>query len=124
MGVAPLADPSGVGADLNTIGSGGLSCVSCVVHRPPGLLWFGLPSDAAGPNQRIEALELFGTTLAHLNRAEAGEEVSSSVPTLIAIRDKVAVALREEADELCRPRQSGDTGSDVVSEAGRSWADA
>ena len=47
--------------------------------------------------QRIEALELLGMTLAHLNDADATGEVSPRVPLLIAIRDKLAVALREES---------------------------
>ena len=46
--------------------------------------------------ERVEALELLGMTLAHLNDAEARSEVSPRVPMLMAIRDKFAVALREE----------------------------
>ena len=46
--------------------------------------------------QRIELLELLGMTLAHLNDAEARAEVSPRVPLLMAIRDKLALALREE----------------------------
>ena len=46
---------------------------------------------------RIEALELLGMTLAHLNDAETRAEVSPRVPVLIAIRDKLALALREES---------------------------
>jgi hypothetical protein len=46
--------------------------------------------------ERIEALELLGMTLAHLNDAEARGEVSPRVPLLMAIRDKLALALREE----------------------------
>jgi hypothetical protein len=46
--------------------------------------------------ERIEALELLGMTLAHLNDAQARGEVSARVPILIAIRDKLALALREE----------------------------
>jgi hypothetical protein len=46
--------------------------------------------------ERIEALELLGMTLAHLNDAESRGEVSPRVPVLTAIRDKLAVALREE----------------------------
>ncbi len=45
---------------------------------------------------RVEALELLGMTLAHLNDAEARGEVSARVPLLMAIRDKLAAALREE----------------------------
>jgi predicted DNA-binding protein (UPF0251 family) len=47
--------------------------------------------------ERIEALELLGMTLAHLNDAEARVEVSPRVPLLRAIRDKLALALREES---------------------------
>lgn len=46
--------------------------------------------------ERIEALELLGMTLAHLNDAEARADVSSRVPLLMAIRDKLARGLREE----------------------------
>ncbi|MGB9111505.1 MAG: hypothetical protein WCF24_02130 [Acidimicrobiales bacterium] len=46
--------------------------------------------------ERVEALELLGMTLAHLNDAEARAEVSPRVPLLMAIRDKLARALREE----------------------------
>jgi len=35
-------------------------------------------------------------TLAHLSGAEARGEVSARVPLLLAIRDKLAVALRED----------------------------
>lgn len=45
---------------------------------------------------RIEALELLAMTLAHLNDAESRGEVSPRVPVLMAIRDKLAAALREE----------------------------
>ena len=47
--------------------------------------------------ERVEALELLGMTLAHLNDAEARAEVSPRVPLLMAIRDKFAHALREES---------------------------
>ncbi len=47
--------------------------------------------------ERVEALELLGMTLAHLNEAEARAEVSPRIPMLMAIRDKLAVALREES---------------------------
>ena len=50
----------------------------------------------SGEFERIEALELLGMTLAHLNDAEARSEMSSRVPLLMAIRDKLAQALREE----------------------------
>ena len=46
--------------------------------------------------ERVEALELLGMTLAHLQDAEARSEVSVRVPLLLAIRDKLAAALREE----------------------------
>lgn len=45
--------------------------------------------------ERIEALELLGMTLAHLNDAEARADLSPRVPLLIAIRDKIAHALQE-----------------------------
>lgn len=47
--------------------------------------------------ERVEALELLGMTLAHLNDAEARAEVSPRLPLLMAIRDKLAFALREES---------------------------
>jgi hypothetical protein len=47
--------------------------------------------------ERVEAFELLGMTLAHLNNAEARREVSPRVPLLMSIRDKLAVALREES---------------------------
>jgi hypothetical protein len=46
--------------------------------------------------ERVEALELLGTTLAHLNDADSRNEVSPRVPLLMAIRDKLANALRED----------------------------
>ena len=46
--------------------------------------------------ERVEALELLGMTLAHLNDAEARTEISPRVPLLLAIRDKLAFGLREE----------------------------
>jgi hypothetical protein len=46
--------------------------------------------------ERVEALELLGMTLAHLSDAEATGELSVRVPLLMAIRDKLATALREE----------------------------
>ncbi|HTV12563.1 MAG TPA: hypothetical protein VME20_11965 [Acidimicrobiales bacterium] len=46
--------------------------------------------------ERIEALELLGVTLGHLNAAEARVELSPRVPLLMATRDKLALALREE----------------------------
>ena len=47
--------------------------------------------------ERVEALELLGMTLAHLNDAEARNEISARVPLLMAIRDKLAASLREES---------------------------
>jgi hypothetical protein len=47
--------------------------------------------------ERIEALELLGMTLAHLNDVEARSEVTPRVPLLMAIRDKLAAALREDS---------------------------
>jgi hypothetical protein len=47
--------------------------------------------------ERVEALELLGMALAHLNVAEARLEMSPRVPLLMAIRDKLALALQEEA---------------------------
>jgi hypothetical protein len=46
--------------------------------------------------ERIEALELLAMTLAHLNDAEARGDMTPRVPLLMAIRDKLARALREE----------------------------
>ena len=47
--------------------------------------------------ERVEALELLGMSLAHPNVAEARVEMSPRVPLLMAIRDKLALALQEEA---------------------------
>jgi len=47
--------------------------------------------------ERVEALELLGMTLAHLKIADASGEISPRVPLLMAIRDKLAAALREES---------------------------
>ena len=46
--------------------------------------------------ERIEALELLGMTLAHLNDAESRADMSPRVPLLMTIRDKLARGLREE----------------------------
>jgi hypothetical protein len=46
--------------------------------------------------ERVEVLELLGMTLAHLSDAEAKAETSPRVPLLMAIRDKLALGLREE----------------------------
>ena len=45
--------------------------------------------------ERVEALELMGIVLAHLNDAEAVGDLSPRVPTLMVIRDKLAAGLRE-----------------------------
>jgi hypothetical protein len=62
---------------------------------------FGPSPVTVGPTvvvdlERVEALELLGMTLAHLNDAEARGELSTRVPLLMTVRDKLAVALREE----------------------------
>lgn len=46
---------------------------------------------------RVEALELLAMTLAHLNEAEARGEVSSRVPLLMGVRDRLVKALQEES---------------------------
>jgi hypothetical protein len=46
--------------------------------------------------ERVEALELLGMTLAHLSIAEAASDLSPRVPLLVAVRDKLALGLREE----------------------------
>lgn len=61
----------------------------------------GPDADRMGPMvgvqfERVEALELLWMTLAHLNDVEARGEVSPRVALLMAIRDKLALALREE----------------------------
>ena len=45
---------------------------------------------------RIEALELMGMVVAHLNVAEASGDLSPRIPTLLSVRDKLAAGLREE----------------------------
>lgn len=47
--------------------------------------------------ERIEALELMGMVLAHLNDAEAVGELSPRVPLLMSIRDKLADELRGQS---------------------------
>jgi len=47
--------------------------------------------------QRVEALELLGMSLAHLNDAEARVDLSPRLPLLMAVRDKRALALREDS---------------------------
>jgi len=44
--------------------------------------------------ERVEALELLGMTLAHLDKAEARGDMSARVPLPMAVRDKLALALR------------------------------
>jgi hypothetical protein len=46
--------------------------------------------------ERVEALELLGMTLAHLNIAETRTDISPRLALLLSIRDKLALALREE----------------------------
>ncbi len=46
--------------------------------------------------ERVEALELLGMTLAHLNVAQNRAELSPRIPLLMAIRDKLAFVLQEE----------------------------
>ena len=46
--------------------------------------------------ERVEALEILGMTLAHLNHAGARAERLPRVALLMAIRDKLALGLREE----------------------------
>ncbi len=67
----------------------------------PGLAQTGPGLAIIGPMvrvelERIEALELLGMTLAHLHDAETRGELSPRVPLLMAVRDKLGVALREE----------------------------
>ena len=46
--------------------------------------------------ERIQALELLGMVVAHLNVAEGAGALSPRVATLLGIRDKLATGLREE----------------------------
>lgn len=46
--------------------------------------------------ERVEALELLGMTLAHLNDVETRGQLSPRMPMLMAIRDKLAGALTED----------------------------
>jgi len=55
-----------------------------------------MPVGHQGTPQRVEVLELLGMSLAHLNDADSRVEVSPRVPLLMAIRDKLTLALREE----------------------------
>ncbi len=45
--------------------------------------------------ERIEALELLGMVVAHLNIAEASGDLSPRIATLVGIRDKLAAGLRK-----------------------------
>ena len=47
--------------------------------------------------ERVEALELLGMVLAHLNNAEAAGDLSPRIATLLAVRDKLAAGLREQS---------------------------
>jgi hypothetical protein len=47
--------------------------------------------------ERVEALELLGMTLAHLNVAESRLDMTPRVALLMAIRDKLVRALQEES---------------------------
>lgn len=46
--------------------------------------------------ERIEALELMGMVVAHLNVAETSAELTPRLATLLGIRDKLADGLRED----------------------------
>ncbi len=46
--------------------------------------------------ERVEALELLGMTLAHLNVSESRSDMTPRVALLMSIREKLALALREE----------------------------
>lgn len=46
--------------------------------------------------ERVEALEMLGMVVAHLNVAEESGELSPRIPTLLAVRDRLAAGLREE----------------------------
>ena len=46
--------------------------------------------------ERVETLELLALVLAHLNYAEARQELSVRVPLLMSIRDKLADSLKED----------------------------
>jgi hypothetical protein len=45
--------------------------------------------------ERVDVLELLGMTLAQLNVAEARVDLTPRIPLLMAIRDKLALALQE-----------------------------
>lgn len=46
--------------------------------------------------ERIEALELMGMVVAHLNVAESAGDLLPRVATLLGVRDKLAAGLRED----------------------------
>ena len=46
--------------------------------------------------ERIEALELMGMVVAHLNVAEAVAELTPRLATLLSVLDKLAAGLQEE----------------------------
>ena len=46
--------------------------------------------------ERIEALELMGMVVAHLNVDEAFSEPTPRIATLLSIRDKLVAGLRED----------------------------
>jgi predicted DNA-binding protein (UPF0251 family) len=77
-------------------------CCRAVYQEPAAAMAQIAPSVATiGPVvtmelERVEALELLGMTLAHLNEAEARAEISPRVALLMAIRDKLALGLRED----------------------------
>ena len=66
--------------------------------------------------ERVEALELLGMTLAHLSDAESRAELSLRMPLLMAIRDKLAAALRKATNAMDKYRgiASGEIGSALV----------
>ena len=55
--------------------------------------------------ERVEALELLGMTLGHLNVVEARAERSPRVALLMAVRDQPALALRVEGRNLSYTNQ-------------------
>lgn len=106
MCAATTATWAGVGRALsaNVRGQADASIktgVGRVLNPSPMVVLSGPPPATFGPVMRIEldrveALDLLAMTLAHLNDAEARAEVSPRVPLLMAVRDKLAQALREE----------------------------
>ena len=46
--------------------------------------------------ERVETLEVLAMVLAHLNHAEANNELSVRVPLLMGIRDKLVAALKDD----------------------------